>query len=180
MRGFVRRLAPAGEANALVQVFLRCTAPGVPDCYQGCEFADFSLVVPYNRRRIDFAARAAALDGAPRGFDAIKQRLIARLLRERPEDAGWEPVEAQGPRAGHILAFCRGARLGAAVLRSAAELVEGRDLDKPAMDRTIRTFAEKLANAEAAVNLAANTGSAVDEEPLPNAALRRPPHGREA
>ena len=127
---FVERLAPAGEANALVQTFLRCVAPGVPDCYQGCEYADFSLVDPDNRRPVDYRARIASLDREPRDFDAAKQHLIARLLRLRPDAASWEPVEAEGPRAGHVLAFVRrgegSALLGAAALRCAAELVEAR------------------------------------------------------
>jgi len=133
VRAFARRLAPAGEANALVQAFLRCAAPGVPDCYQGCEFADFSLVDPDNRRSVDFAARAAALGAGGDGFDAVKQALIARLLRLRAEqprlwdEGSWEPVAAEGPRARHLLAFRRGrgdvAMLGAAALRCASELV---------------------------------------------------------
>lgn len=131
---FVRRIAPAGEANSLVQAFLRCAAPGIPDCYQGCEFGDFSLVDPDNRRAVDFAARAAALGREPDGFDADKQRLIARLLRLRRQhpapfaEGGWEPVGAQGPRAAHVLAFARrggGATLlGAAALRCSNELAE--------------------------------------------------------
>ena len=127
---FVRRIAPAGEANALVQAFLRCVAPGVPDCYQGCEFSDLSLVDPDNRRLVDYAARAEALAGAPAGFDATKQHLIARLLRLDPDDGSWEPVAAEGPRADHVLACVRRGRrrslLGVAALRCAAALVEAR------------------------------------------------------
>ena len=127
---FVERLAPAGEANALVQAFLRCVAPGVPDCYQGCEFADFSLVDPDNRRPVDYQTRIAALDAEPRDFGSTKQHLIARLLRLRPDSATWEPVQAEGPRAAHVLAFVRrgesSALLGAVALRCAPELVAAR------------------------------------------------------
>ncbi|PZQ94272.1 MAG: malto-oligosyltrehalose synthase, partial [Flavobacterium psychrophilum] len=57
----VTTIAPAGALNSLVQCLLRMTTPGVPDLYQGCEFWDFSLVDPDNRRPVDFAARQAAL-----------------------------------------------------------------------------------------------------------------------
>jgi (1->4)-alpha-D-glucan 1-alpha-D-glucosylmutase len=52
----------AGIRNALVQLALKLTVPGVPDIYQGTENWDLSLVDPDNRRPVDFAARAAALD----------------------------------------------------------------------------------------------------------------------
>ncbi|MFN3945657.1 MAG: malto-oligosyltrehalose synthase [Allosphingosinicella sp.] len=113
LSGFVARLRPAGEANGLVQAFLRCTAPGVPDLYQGCEFEDLSLVDPDNRRPVDYEARQRALGGEERSFDARKQRLIADLLqlrRAQPNlfvEGGWEQVPADGPRAGHVLAFVR-------------------------------------------------------------------------
>jgi len=129
-RHFVGRIARSGEANSLVQVFLRCTAPGVPDCYQGCEFADLSMVDPDNRRPIDFADRIAARQAPPRGFDAVKQGLIARLLDLRRDHAelwaggSWKPVGVQGPRADHVLAFLRRhdgkAMLGVVALRCAA------------------------------------------------------------
>ncbi|WP_129793001.1 malto-oligosyltrehalose synthase [Sphingosinicella sp. CPCC 101087] len=132
-RAFVGRIAPAAEANSLVQVFLRCAAPGVPDCYQGCEFADFSMVDPDNRRPVDYTARAEALGAAePHGFDAAKQRLIAQMLGARRAHAdlwsegSWEPVGVEGPRAEHMLAFIRrrgeSGLLGAAALRCAPAL----------------------------------------------------------
>ncbi|MFN3389959.1 MAG: malto-oligosyltrehalose synthase, partial [Allosphingosinicella sp.] len=39
LAAFAARCRPAGEANGLVQALLRCTVPGVPDLYQGAEFA---------------------------------------------------------------------------------------------------------------------------------------------
>ncbi|MCP3734759.1 malto-oligosyltrehalose synthase [Sphingomonas sp. RP10(2022)] len=77
---FVADLAPAAEANTLVQTLLRYTVPGVPDLYQGTELADLSLVDPDNRRAVDYATRAALLgsDAAP-----AKLRLIADLLALR-------------------------------------------------------------------------------------------------
>ncbi|WP_114952445.1 malto-oligosyltrehalose synthase [Sphingosinicella terrae] len=129
---FVDRIRPAGEANSLVQTFLRCTAPGVPDCYQGCEFGDLSLVDPDNRRPVDYGARAAALDHPGQSFDAVKQGLLARLLAARRDDpelwrrGGWEPATVAGDRRDHLLAFVRrqGSRamLGVALLHGAAAI----------------------------------------------------------
>jgi len=117
---FVRRIAPAGAVNGLAQCLLRLTVPGVPDLYQGTEFWDFSLVDPDNRRPVDFAARASALrDGDIRALAGtwrdgrIKQALIARVLslrRRTPElfaEGSYLPVEAQGERAGSVVAFMR-------------------------------------------------------------------------
>jgi malto-oligosyltrehalose synthase len=118
---FVARIAPIGIRNSLAQTVLRLTAPGVPDLYQGTEFWDFSLVDPDNRRPVDFGARAAALTEMPdlamlldEGRDGrIKQAVIARLLcfRQRHAalfaDGNYEPLEASGAKAAHLIAFCR-------------------------------------------------------------------------
>jgi len=87
---FVQRIASAGAVNSLAQVALKSTTPGVPDFYQGCEYWDFSLVDPDNRRPVNFAARAATLaametacasDLLPHWRDGrIKQFIIQRLL----------------------------------------------------------------------------------------------------
>ena len=104
--GFAREIAPAALRNSLAMVALRCTLPGVPDLYQGGEFADLSLVDPDNRAPVDYAARAAALD-AP----APKMRLIADLLalrRAHPgvfADGSYEPAAVHGDAA--IVAFER-------------------------------------------------------------------------
>lgn len=74
LQRFVQRIAPAGAVNALAQTALRLTTPGVPDLYQGCEYWDFSLVDPDNRRAVDFAQRAATLPTAP------SPELLAQLL----------------------------------------------------------------------------------------------------
>jgi len=50
-----------GRLNALAQVILKLTAPGVPDLYQGCESWMFALVDPDNRRRLDVDAVAQHL-----------------------------------------------------------------------------------------------------------------------
>lgn len=100
---FVRDIAAAATANALAQVALRCTVPGVPDCYQGSEWGDLSLVDPDNRRPVDYTA---ASEGA-------KPRLVAVLLglrREMPElfaDGSYEPAVVEGSGAERVVAFTR-------------------------------------------------------------------------
>jgi (1->4)-alpha-D-glucan 1-alpha-D-glucosylmutase len=95
----VERLQAAGERNALAQTLLRLTAPGVPDTYQGTEFADFSLVDPDNRRPVDFSA-------AP----SRKTRVVAVALGARREfpaafTGAYEPLETEDA---HTLAYRRG------------------------------------------------------------------------
>ncbi|MCB4822081.1 malto-oligosyltrehalose synthase [Roseicella aerolata] len=127
--GFATRIAPAGAVNGLAQALLRCTAPGVPDLYQGTEFWDFSLVDPDNRRPVDWDARRTALEaaGAPAGLLAhwqdgrVKQAIIARALALRAArpalfaQGDYQPVTVEGPMAQHVLAFLR-TRRGEAVL----------------------------------------------------------------
>ncbi|WP_043831761.1 malto-oligosyltrehalose synthase [Muricoccus aerilatus] len=117
----VARLSPAGAANGLAQTLIRCTAPGIPDLYQGTEFWDFSLVDPDNRRPVDFPAREAALnaDEAPADLlshwkdGRVKAAVIARTLALRARQPAlfatgeYIPLEAQGPLAAHVLAFAR-------------------------------------------------------------------------
>ncbi len=73
----------AGERVSLSRLVLKLTMPGVPDTYRGCEYDDFSLVDPDNRRPVDFEARAASLGAAPQGFGPLKQAVTAILLRDR-------------------------------------------------------------------------------------------------
>ncbi|GGK31270.1 malto-oligosyltrehalose synthase [Salinarimonas ramus] len=143
IHAFAEALAPAGAANGLVQSALRSTAPGVPDCYQGREFWDFSLVDPDNRDPVDYEAREAALaDAAPIADLAasyrdgrVKQRVIARCLEARralPElfaQGEYLPLAVRGPRAAHVVAFARRHSSSAAIVVTgrllAAPLVGG-------------------------------------------------------
>jgi (1->4)-alpha-D-glucan 1-alpha-D-glucosylmutase len=130
------RLAPRGALNSLAQTVLRLTCPGIPDLYQGSEFWDLSLVDPDNRREVDFAARAAALDAgaAPGALLAhwrdgrIKLAVLARLLALRarlPElfaHGQYQPLAIEGAYPGRALAFLRehhGSRLLVVVSRLA-------------------------------------------------------------
>ena len=141
LRGFAATVAQLGALNSLSQTVLRCTAPGVPDTYQGTELWDLNLVDPDNRRPVDFDRRTALLADLDRagGLDAgllavpdgrVKLAVAARLLRFRREHADvfargvYLPVEATGPRADHVFAFAR--RLGGdIVLAAVPRLVAG-------------------------------------------------------
>ncbi|MES2626780.1 MAG: malto-oligosyltrehalose synthase [Pseudomonadota bacterium] len=121
---FVRKILCPGRLNSLAQTLIKLTAPGVPDLYQGCELWDLSLVDPDNRRPVDFAHRVkllAELEGLTPG--AIIERideglpklwLITEALRVRQEHPDWfgaeaayEPIEAAGAYAAHLVAFMR-------------------------------------------------------------------------
>ncbi|RON61964.1 malto-oligosyltrehalose synthase [Pseudomonas fluorescens] len=117
----VNNIAAAGALNSLAQTLLRMTVPGVPDLYQGNEFWDFSLVDPDNRRPVDYAARAQALQ-APAPVEQmlsnwrdgrIKQALIAEVLNLRAEHAElfrrgrYQALEVLGSQAHNVLAFAR-------------------------------------------------------------------------
>ena len=125
LAGFVNRIAPAGAINALVQTALRCTLPGVPDLYQGCEFWDLSLVDPDNRRPVDYAARQSGAGGRGRSADRAGElarragqtgidRETSWTCRARWPDlfaeGGYEPLTVRGARAERCLASC-GARV---------------------------------------------------------------------
>lgn len=59
---FQKKIAHFGALKSLGQTLLKCTAPGIPDVYQGCELWDFSYVDPDNRRPVDFNLRKKMLE----------------------------------------------------------------------------------------------------------------------
>ncbi|HYC66078.1 MAG TPA: malto-oligosyltrehalose synthase [Reyranellaceae bacterium] len=112
---FVQEIAHPAALKSLGQVLLRLTAPGVPDLYQGCEYWDFSLVDPDNRRPVDFETRRRSLGRRIDGWQSptTKQTLIARALalrRALPDlfaEGSYEPVPVEGPEADGVVAFLR-------------------------------------------------------------------------
>ncbi len=58
---FVSRILLPGRINSLTQTLIKCTAPGVPDNYQGSEIWDLHLVDPDNRGPIDYEVRRSML-----------------------------------------------------------------------------------------------------------------------
>ena len=108
MRSFLAEIEPAATRNSLIQVALRCTVPGVPDLYQGNELADLSLVDPDNRRPVDYAARAAALDAPPAKLRLLRDLLGAR--RHNPDlfaSGSYEPAVIEEAGSSRLLAFER-------------------------------------------------------------------------
>ncbi len=143
MRAFQRRVAELGMVNSLSQVLIKCTAPGVPDFYQGSEFWDLSLVDPDNRRPVDYALRATRLGAlqapspdaalalvASRHDGRIKMYAIARALAVRGawratfDRGGYVPLDTTGPRAESLFAFARRHDTGT-VLTCVPRLVAG-------------------------------------------------------
>ena len=141
---FVAALAPAARVNSLGMKLVQLTMPGIPDVYQGCERAGFALVDPDNRQPVDFARRArllARLDvgqplaklagGQPAGqLDAGKLLVTSAALRLRRAHPQWfagsyQPIAADGPAAGHCIAFCRGGQAVTVATRLPAGLTAG-------------------------------------------------------
>lgn len=124
---FCRRITDLGIINSLAQVVLKCTCPGLPDVYQGCEGWDLSLVDPDNRRPVDFDQRQRWLEEltTPESddkwaelwehrYDArIKLWLIHTLLNERKQQVDlfangqYIPLQVEGRYKQHVLAFAR-------------------------------------------------------------------------
>jgi (1->4)-alpha-D-glucan 1-alpha-D-glucosylmutase len=121
---FARRAAMIGALNSLSQLVLKTMMPGIPDFYQGTEFWDLALVDPDNRRPVDFAARASALQtiGWEPDWQAlarewqdgrIKFALTRRLLALRRQffdlfaSGSYRPIEVIGPDREEIVAFAR-------------------------------------------------------------------------
>ncbi|MGH3169545.1 MAG: malto-oligosyltrehalose synthase [Trebonia sp.] len=117
---FVAAISADAAVNSLGVKLVQLTMPGVADMYQGCELSGLSLVDPDNRRPVDFDRRRRllrAVDGGrgsvPGGLDAEKLLVTSRTLRLRRDHPDWflgryEPLRAEGPCAGHVVAFARG------------------------------------------------------------------------
>ncbi|MFD2932912.1 malto-oligosyltrehalose synthase [Spirosoma flavum] len=126
-QAFHQRIADFGIINSLVQVVLKCTCPGLPDIYQGCEGWDLSLVDPDNRRPVDFDLRQRWLNKGMQGdaetiwrelwktrYNAhIKLWLVHTLLTERNQhpdlfaNGNYIPLLVEGRYKKHVLAFAR-------------------------------------------------------------------------
>jgi (1->4)-alpha-D-glucan 1-alpha-D-glucosylmutase len=158
LQTLARRMALLGALNSLSQLTLKATMPGVPDFYQGTEFWDFSMVDPDNRRPVDFAARARALEALqppdwqhlvqdwPSGH--LKLAWTRRLLKLRGElsdvfsNGDYTPLELSGPHRDHFIAFSRRRGREAAIVvaarRYAAFTDHGRTWPRPeSVDATL-------------------------------------------
>ena len=125
---FVAKILLPGRINSLTQTLLKCTAPGVPDLYQGGELWDLSLVDPDNRRPVDYKLRASLLNELQNlDVSQILARMeeglpklwvLHRALKLRAEHQDWfgsegdyTPLRAHGDKANHVIAYMRGDRV---------------------------------------------------------------------
>jgi (1->4)-alpha-D-glucan 1-alpha-D-glucosylmutase len=128
LSAFLAPLAWPAAVMSLSQTLIKCTAPGVPDIYQGAELWDLNLVDPDNRRPVDFEQRRRWLvevrtlscaeilnrqaQGLPKLF--LLQRALS-TRRQHPEAFGqkgdYRPLTAEGERADHVIAFLRGGQV---------------------------------------------------------------------
>jgi (1->4)-alpha-D-glucan 1-alpha-D-glucosylmutase len=125
LEAFVAKVLLPGRINGLTQTLLKCTAPGVPDTYQGSEIWDLHLVDPDNRGPVDYESRKAMLAELEAGMsvDEIMGRMdcgmpklwvvykALHLRREKPEwfgrEAAYSPLPVDGPKQAHLIAFSR-------------------------------------------------------------------------
>ncbi|KQT47453.1 alpha-amylase [Aureimonas sp. Leaf454] len=126
----------AGALTSLSQTLIKMAAPGVPDIYQGTEFYDLSLVDPDNRRSIDFPAREETMSNGHSMTGAlehwrnghVKAKLTAAGLKVRasaPElftKGAYVPLEVEGEKAAHVVAFARTDGEGRAAIAIAPRL----------------------------------------------------------
>ncbi|MGD9973821.1 MAG: malto-oligosyltrehalose synthase [Desulfatirhabdiaceae bacterium] len=128
LAGFVETLAWPAMVTSLSQTLIKCTAPGVPDIYQGTELWDRNLVDPDNRRPVDFDIRQQLLDeigslpidrilkrhaeGLPKIFLLQKVLSVRKQIAEAFGPMGdYHPVAASGECARHLVSFIRGDRV---------------------------------------------------------------------
>lgn len=114
-----------GAVGSLSAVVLRHALPGFPDCYQGDEVWNLSLVDPDNRRAVRFDDLARLLDDCePRRAQTlrrswrdgrVKMLVTATCLAARRSPGGpalapsaaYLPLASAGPAAGSVVAFAR-------------------------------------------------------------------------
>ena len=128
LKEFLKLVHPFGIRNSLSQTLIQCTAPGVPDIYQGSDSWDYSLVDPDNRRPVDYESRQRDLDQlatVPTGplnkqsgsipeiwnSDRAKLFVTSRALQLRQRRSSlfqlgqYVPLATSGPDAEHLFAF---------------------------------------------------------------------------
>jgi (1->4)-alpha-D-glucan 1-alpha-D-glucosylmutase len=132
---FVSRIMTPGRVNSLVQTLLKCSAPGVPDTYQGSELWDLHLVDPDNRGAVDYTARRSLLSELEAGMpvEEILKRMDSGMpklwvlscalkwRRQKPElfgvDGGFTPLVIEGRKADYAVGFLRAGSVATIVPR---------------------------------------------------------------
>ena len=126
LESFVAQVLMPGRMNSLAQTLIKCTAPGVPDSYQGSELWDLKLVDPDNRGNIDYEVRQSLLAELRGGMsvDDVMQRMESgmpklwvmyktlQLRSKKPEwfdeRSDYTPLPVEGSKQSHLVAFRRG------------------------------------------------------------------------
>jgi (1->4)-alpha-D-glucan 1-alpha-D-glucosylmutase len=106
---FATRITPDANANSLGAKLVQLTMPGVPDVYQGCELAAFSLVDPDNRRPVDFGRRRAMLAALESG--PASRQPPGQQVPGQPADSPGSAVARGSLDAGKLLVCQRALRL---------------------------------------------------------------------
>lgn len=125
---FFERIASRGACNALSQLLVKMTAPGIPDFYQGNGLWQFRLTDPDNRNVVDYHERSellerflAAKNGelCPRELlenwrdGRLKLYLAQKVLKFRRANAqlfmhgGYAPLYATGAHKNCVCSFYR-------------------------------------------------------------------------
>jgi (1->4)-alpha-D-glucan 1-alpha-D-glucosylmutase len=126
LEAFVLHILLPGRINSLTQTLIKCTAPGVPDIYQGSEIWDLHLVDPDNRGAVDYEARRSMLAELEAGMpvEEIVKRMddglpklwviftALHLRRQHPDwfgkSAAYLPMAVDGAKKEHVVAYLRG------------------------------------------------------------------------
>ena len=125
---FLEPLVWPAVVTSLSQTLIKCTAPGVPDIYQGTELWDGNLMDPDNRRLVDFDKRCQFLneigtlsldeilnrhaEGLPKLFLLQQALLVRRQCADAFGPKGdYRPMSAKGECSDHLVAFMRGGRV---------------------------------------------------------------------
>jgi (1->4)-alpha-D-glucan 1-alpha-D-glucosylmutase len=144
LEAFVAKISVAGRVNSLAQTLLKCTAPGVPDLYQGGELWDHSLVDPDNRRPVDYELRRRLLNEMrSMTADQVMSRMdeglpkmwvihhALWLRRERSHCFGpagsYSACTARGPEQQRVIAYLRGGEVLTVVPRWSHSRISWRD-----------------------------------------------------
>ena len=130
LQHFQKKVAEYGIYNALAQLLIKMTAPGVPDFYQGTELWDLSLVDPDNRRPVDYAKRLEMLESVQTQWQKQPAALIKDLLKKRMDGriklflttrglaarnyfrnvfrgGLYQPLTVTGEQSEHVIAYAR-------------------------------------------------------------------------
>ena len=119
-----------GFLNSLSMMAVKYTSPGVPDCYQGNETWDFSLVDPDNRRPVDYDRRSSMLSQLERLGEHPQESAVSEIFHRLPDgraklyvtwrllqlrraredlfrEGGYTALRVTGEKSRHAIAFAR-------------------------------------------------------------------------